>query len=205
MNTRIALLLLAVLTFVAPPSQARDKAAPTAPGKYKEWGPDIDEIEIAKTFRIAGYDHIVVEPFDTSKVPLPDQKAKWYGTMKMTLAGYTQAFTEALQKELKAKAAVEQAGQAPKSAKTLVVRGTVLDLDPGTRAGRYFGGFGAGAASTKVTVEIVDAATGEVLARVTQARRSAGTFKAVGGSDLEVMRDAIHATGKDVAHVLDAF
>ena len=100
---------------------------------------------------------------------------------------------------------MEQAGQAPKSAKTLVVRGTVLDLDPGTRAGRYFGGFGAGAASTKVTVEIVDAATGEVLARVTQARRSAGTWKPVGGSDLEVMRDAIHATGKDVAHVLDAF
>jgi len=56
-----------------------------------------------------------------------------------------------------------------------------------------------------VKVDIVDAATGEVLARVTQARRSAGTWKPVGGSDLEVMRDAIHATGKDVAHVLDAF
>ena len=196
MNRCTALLLLAVLTLVALPSQARDKATPTAPGKYKEWGPDIDEIEIAKTFKIAGYDRIVVEPFDTSKVPLPDQKAKWYGTMKMTLAGYTQAFAEALQKELKAKAAVEQANQAPKSAKTLVVRGTVLDLDPGTRAGP---------ASTKVTVEIVDAATGEVLARVTQGRRSAGTWKPVGGSDLDVMRDAIHATGKDVAHVLDAF
>ena len=202
MNRRIALVLLAVLVFAALPSQARDKAAPTAPGKYKEWGPDIDELEIAKTFKIAGYDHIVVEPFDTSKVAMPDKNAKWYGTMKMTLAGYTQAFTEAFEKELKAKAAVDQASQA---AKTLVVRGTVLDLDPGTRAGRYFGGFGAGAASTKLNVEIVDAATGEVLARVTQARRSAGAWKPVGGSDLEVMRDAIHATGKDVAHVLDAF
>jgi hypothetical protein len=205
MKTRIALLVLAALALVAPASLARDKAAPTAPGKYKEWGPDIDEIEIAKTFKIASYDHIVVEPFDTSKVPLPDPNAKWYGTMKMTLAGYTQAFSEALQKELKAKAAVEQANEAPKSAKTLVVRGTVLDLDPGTRAGRYFGGFGAGAASTKMSVEIVDAATGEVLARVTQGRRSAGTFKPGGGSDLDVMRDAIHAAGKDIAHVLDKF
>jgi hypothetical protein len=204
MKTRIALVLLTALTLV-PALQARDKAAPTAPGKYKQWGPDIDELEIVKTFKIAGYDHVVVEPFDTSKVPLPDQKERWYGTMKMTLAGYTQAFAEAFQKELKAKAAVEQASPAPKSAKTLVLRGTVLDLDPGTRAGRYFGGFGAGAASTKMTVEIVDAATGEVLARVTQARRSAGTFKPGGGSDLDVMRDAIHAAGKDVAHVLDAF
>jgi len=205
MNRRIALVLLALLTFAALPSQARDKAAPTAPGKYKEWGPDIDEIEIARSFKIAGYDRIVVEPFDTSKVALPDKSAKWYGTMKMTLAGYTEAFTEALEKELKAKAAVEQTDRAAKASKTLIVRGTVLDLDPGTRAGRYFGGFGAGAASTKLNVEIVDAATGEVLARVTQGRRSAGTFKAAGGSDLEVMRDAIHAAGKDVAHVLDAF
>src|SRR2546423_1149490 len=90
-------------------SASRRREAPTGPGKYKEWGPDIDEIEIAKTFKLAGYDRIIVEPFDTSKVPLPDQKAKWYGTMKMTLAGYTQAFAEALEKELKAKAAVEQA------------------------------------------------------------------------------------------------
>jgi len=205
MKTRIALGLVALLIIVAAPSHARDKAAPTAPGKYKAWGPDIDEIEIAKTFKIAGYDRIVIEPFDTSQVALPDKNAKWYGTMKMTLAGYNQAFTEALEKELKAKAAVEEANAAPKSAKTLIVRGTVLDLDPGTRAGRYFGGFGAGAASTKLNVEIVDAATGDVLARITQGRRSAGTWKPVGGSDLEVMRDAIHAVGKDVAHVLDAF
>ena len=66
---------------------------------------------------------------------MPDPKAKWYGTMKMTLAGYTQAFAEALEKELKAKAAVEQASEAPKSAKTLVLRGTVLDLDPARAPG----------------------------------------------------------------------
>jgi hypothetical protein len=143
----------------------------TAPGKYKEWGPDIDEIEILKTFKTADYDRIVVQHFDTSKVELPDPKAKWYGTLKMAVSSYDDAFLEAFQKELKAKPTVEQAAQAPKSRKTLIIRGTVLELDPGSRAGRYFG----------------------------------GTWKPAGGSDLEVMRDATHATAKDVAHLIDAF
>jgi len=87
----------------------------------------------------------------------------------------------------------------------LIIRGAVDSMDPGSRAGRYFGGFGAGSASTKVSADIVDAKSGKVLAHVTQARRSAGTWKGGGGSDLEVMRDSIHAIAHDMAHVLDAF
>jgi hypothetical protein len=199
------IICLLALSLLAPALHARDKAAPTAPGTYKEWGQDIDQIEIVKTFKIADYDHIVVQSLDTSKVALPDKKERWYETMKIVLAGYTEAFQEALQKELKAKANVEQVKETPKTPKTLIVRGAVTQLDPGTRAGRYFGGFGAGAASTELALEIVDASSGDVLARVKQARRSAGTWKPGGGSDLEVMRDAIHALGKDVAHVLDTF
>src|SRR5947207_3309435 len=132
----------------------------TAPGKYKEWGPDIDQIEIVKSFRAADYDHIVIQPFDTSRVALPDKKERWYETMKITLAGYTEAFEDAFQKELKAKADVVQSKDAPKAARTLIIRGDVEQLDPGTRAGRYFGGFGAGSASTRLTTEIVAAQTG---------------------------------------------
>ena len=192
--------LLAAAAFGAKPN--------TAPGKYREWGPDIDEIEIVKTFQIADYDHIVVQHFDTSKTPLPDEKARWYGTLKAALAGYDTELVESLQKELKAKAAVDQANQtdpAPKTPKTLIIRGTVLEMDPGTRGGRYFGGFGAGAANTKTYGEVVDAASGEVLLRFTQARRSGGAWKIGGGSDLEVLRDTVHATGQDVAHILDLF
>ena len=72
---RIAVCLLA-LSLLVPALYARDKAAPTAPGTYKEWGPDIDQMEIVKTFKVADYDHIVIQPFDTSATPLPDQKEK---------------------------------------------------------------------------------------------------------------------------------
>jgi hypothetical protein len=206
MRSRGFLVSILVLSLVVPALYARGKkAASTDPGTYKDWGDDIDQIEIMKTFKMADYDHVVVLPFDTTKVPLPDKNAKWYGTLKIALAGYNEAFIEAFEKELKAKVDVKQASEAPKTSKTLIIRGAVEELDPGSRAGRYFGGFGAGSASTKISVDIVDAKSGKVLAHITQSRRSGGTWKPAGGSDAEVMRDSIHATAKDIAHAVDAF
>ena len=201
-----ALVLCSLVLLIVPALYARGKkAAPTAPGTYKEWGQDIDEITINQTFKIADYDKIVVEPIDTTNTPLPDKKEKWYGTMKSALAASTEWFMEAFPKELKAKADVEESSSPGKKSKTLIIKSTIDSMDPGSRAGRYFGGFGAGSASTKVSADIVDAKSGKVLAHVTQARRSAGTWKGGGGSDLEVMRDSIHAIAHDMAHVLDAF
>lgn len=204
-HVRLVAVLLVVALVLVPVALARGKAAPKEPGKYKGWGPDIDEIEILKSFKTSDYDHIVIQSLDTSKVPLPDQKEKWYGTLKMALAGYTDAFAEAFKKELKTHISVDQSESASHGAKTLLIRGWVEALDPGSRAGRYFGGFGSGSASTKLHIDLVDAKSGTVLAKITQERRSAGTWKGGGGSDLDVMRDAMHACGEDVAHVVDTF
>jgi Domain of unknown function (DUF4410) len=204
---RISVLLLTVIALAAAPAlHARGKKpAPTEPGTYKEWGPDIDEIQILKSFKIANYDRVVVLPFDTSATPLPDQNDKSYGTIKSVLAGYSGTLVEALRPELKAPAKVETADNAPKTAKTLIIRGKVEEMSPGSRAKRYLAGYGAGAGGSKATGEIVDAKTGEVLAKFTQEHRSGGTFKFGGGSDTDVMHDSIHATGQDIAHILDAF
>ncbi len=196
---------IALLAF-APVLQARGKKpAQTEPGQYKEWGPDIDEMEIVKSFKISDYDRIVVLPFDTSDTPLPDKNEKSYDAIKSVLDSFTFTLVEALKPELKAKADVSQADKAPKNAKTLIIRGKVELLSPGSRAKRYVAGFGAGAAGTKLSGEIVDAKSGQVLARFSQARRSGGTWKFAGGKDMDVMRDSIHAAGKDIAHILDAF
>ena len=201
---RITVCLFA-LSLLAPALYARNKPAPTAPGTYKEWGQDIDHIEILKTFKIADYDHIVVQTFVTSAAPLPDKSDKSYNSIKSVLEGYTLTLLESLRPELKAKAEVTQSDKTTNDAKTLIVRGKVEDLSPGSRAKRYIGGFGAGAAGTKLSGDVVDAKSGDVLARFTQERRSGGTFKFAGGNDKDVMRDSIHAAGKDVAHILDAF
>jgi len=206
MKRKSVVLFVIILSIVASGAYARGKsAAPTAPGAYKGWGQDIDQIEVLKTFKIADYDKIAIQPFDTSATPLPDKSEKSYDTIKSALDSYTYTLVEALRPELKAKAEVTQVEKAPKTEKTLIVRGKVEDLTPGSRAKRYFGGFGAGSAGTKVSGEIVDAKSGAVLARFTQERRSGGTFKVGGGKDLDVMRDSIHATGKDIAHILDEF
>ena len=140
-QARTVVVMLLVVFGMAHLAEARGKAAPTAPGKYKEWGQDIDEIEVVKSFKTSDYDHIVVQNFDTSKVPLPDQKEKWYGTLKMALAGYTDAFTEAFKKELKGKMSVEESESMPHSAHTLVLRGWVEQLDPFVKVNAIRGAF----------------------------------------------------------------
>ncbi|HSP34858.1 MAG TPA: DUF4410 domain-containing protein, partial [Thermoanaerobaculia bacterium] len=151
------------------------------------------------------YDRIVILPFDTSSTPLPDAKDRSYDTIKSVLDSYTDSFTEALRSELKAKAKVEQASSTPHTAHTLVIRGTVESMSPGSRAKRYLVGYGAGAAGSKIHGEIVDANSGDVLLRFTQERRSGGTWKVAGGNDAQVMRDSVHAEAQDVAHMLDEF
>jgi len=112
---------------------------------------------------------------------------------------------EALRDEVKGKIKVETAPKSPKTAGTLILRGTVEDVSPGSRAARYLVGYGAGSAGSKMSGELVDAKTGEVLVRFTQERRSGGTWKVAGGSDQQVMRDSVHATGQDIAHILEQF
>jgi hypothetical protein len=208
MRARSLALLLVALVSVEGAFARGDKPAPTAPGTYKEWGPDIDSMEIVKTFKLSDYSSVVVLPFNTSATPLPDKTDKSYDTIKSVLDGYTLSLFEAIKPELKAKVEISQADKAPKptkTMKTLILRGTVVDLSPGSRAKRYLGGFGAGAAGTKITGELVDAKSGAVLAKFSQERRSGGTWKFGGGKDMDVMRDSIHAVGQDVAHLLDAF
>jgi hypothetical protein len=200
------LILLAVLLSIAPLALARGNAkAATEPGTYKNWGPDIDQIEIVKKFKASDYDRIIVLPFDTSKTPLPDPKEKSYNSIKSVVDSYTDSLTEALRDEVKGRMKVETAPAAPKTAGTLILRGTVEDVSPGSRAKRYLVGYGAGSAGSKMSGELVDAKTGEVLVRFTQERRSGGTWKVAGGSDVQVMRDSVHATGQDIAHILEQF
>jgi hypothetical protein len=204
LRSRMLFVLMLISAVAAvPAAEARGrKSSSTEPGKYKEWGPDIDEIEIVKTFKMSDYDRVVVTNFKTSDTELSDDKDQ---DIKNVLAGFDDTLIEALRDELKAKAKVEHASSSPKSARTLIIRGSVDELNAGSRAARYFAGFGAGAAGNKVSGEIVDAKTGTVLARFTQARRSGGTMKVAGGNNAQVMRDSIHATGKDIAHILDSF
>lgn len=90
-----------------------------------------------------------------------------------------------------------------KSAGTLIVRAKVLNMDPGSRAARYWAGFGAGAARAELSGEVVDAATGKVLLRFQQERRSG--VGVAGGDYVNLMNRNLRAIGEDVALILSAF
>ena len=199
-----AFICLALTLAVAMPSFARGKkkeAGSTEPGKYKEWGPDIDELEIVQKFRTADYKNIVVEPFDTNDVKLPDKDDNTYEPVRKVLSASAEGFVQGLKGSVDQKVTVSE--KPGKAADTLVIRGKVVTLDPGSKAARYWAGFGAGAARAKIEGEIVDARSGHVLARFTQERRSGAGM--MGGDYQELMQRNLNAIGEDVAAILKAF
>lgn len=192
-------LLISLLLLVALPAVAAKKTS-TAPGKYEEWGPDIDRIEIVKTFRFASYDKVVVETLDTSATPSPadeDMKNK----VAKVLATSTKPFLEGVRDKIPT--ASLSAGE--KAPGTLIIRAKLTSLDPGSRAKRMFVGYGAGGASAAISGEIVDGGTGEVLVRFQQERRSGMERFGRGSSYEEILNRTLTAIGEDVSNLLHAF
>ena len=197
-------LALALLTLLASPLQAarKGKGPSTEPGRYTEWNEEIDELEIVETFKLSDYTKVVVEPFDTDETPLPEKDDNTYEPVQQVLKAPAGPFAEGLGGEMEGKITVSQ-GSGEKGGGTLIVRNKLLTLDPGSRAARYWAGFGAGAARVEVSGEVVDAATGKVLLRFKQERRSG--VGVAGGDYVKLMERNLRAIGEDMALILNAF
>jgi hypothetical protein len=201
MKARLGLIL--ALTFAAMfavlpgGASARSSPATTAPGKYTDWGGEIDELEILAPFKLADYDRVIVEPFDTSAAKLPDPDDNTYVPVQRVLSRARDPFASGLAELPQPVLAGEM--KKPEGG-ALVVRGKILKMDPGSQAARYWAGFGAGAAKTEVTAEVIDARTGDVLLRFHQERRS-GVGSLGGGYDQLLDRN-LWTIGKDLGDVL---
>jgi hypothetical protein len=93
---------------------------------------------------------------------------------------------------------VLKSGDTP-PAGAVVVAGKFLTLDPGSRAKRYFAGFGAGKSSVKVAGTVKDAA-GNTLATFEQ--RRIGSMGMGGGDSLGKLMSDSRSIGEDVAKFL---
>ena len=201
LSARFAVFALAALLLPGAALAAKKKAPPTAPGTYTDWGDEVDQLEVVESFKLADYAKVVVEPFDTSATPLPDKDDNSYIAVQTTLSAVALPLVEGLQTALGGKPAVE-AGESA-GAGALVVRGKVTSMDPGSRAARYWAGFGAGAARTAVEGEVVDAGSGKVLLRFRQERRSGVGL--AGGDYVKLMQRNLRTIGEDLGMVLKAF
>ena len=198
MKTRTVAVVTSLALLLAPLSvDARGKVS-TSKGAYKEWGGRIDHLEIVRSFDFGDYDRVLVSGFSTDGVERPDKKDNTYEPVKKVLGNVSSPFVEGLRDEVKGKK-VER-GKSGK--KAIVIRGRVTVMDPGSRAARYWGGFGAGAARTAISGEAVDS-SGRVLFKFRQERRS-GVGVAGGGYESLLNRN-IRAIGKDIGFVLEQF
>lgn len=81
----------------------------------------------------------------------------------------------------------------------LVIEGKFVTIDPGSRAKRYFAGFGAGKSSVKVTGSVKDA-DGRTVA--TFAQRRIGAMGLGGGDSLGKLMSDSRSIGEDIAKFL---
>jgi hypothetical protein len=88
------------------------------------------------------------------------------------------------------------------AATTLIVEGQFTELDPGSRAKRYFVGFGAGKTAVTVTGTVKDG-SGALLATFKQ--RRVGTMGAAGGDSIKKMTGDCKSIGEDIAKFLSAW
>lgn len=194
--------LAALVLLFAPPAAAKKGGVPTSPGTYSDWNGDIDQVEIVETFAAADYRRLVVASFDTAATPLPEPGDNTFEPVKQVLADVATPLARGL-REAAESLAVETSAEAPHEAGVLILRGRVLEMDPGSRAARYWAGFGAGAARTKIEGELVDAASGRVLLRFIQERRSG--VGVGGGNYVNLLERNLEAIGEDVGNGLRRF
>jgi hypothetical protein len=172
------------------------------PGQYEAWGPDIDKIEIVKTFKLANYAKLVVVPIDVSSVAERGD-ADLAEKVDAVLAKATETFLEGIRDKMKS---LEISESDPSdSAGSLILRTKVTVMDPGSRSKRMWVGYGAGAARTAIEGEVVDAKTGEVLVRFKQERRSGIERFGRGSSYEEILKRNLVAIGRDAANLLNVF
>ena len=199
-NIVLFCLVVGNLTLLPPHDAMAARKAATAPGTYRDWNGDIDEITILQPFNAAGYDAIAVESFDTAGVVLPNPKDNTYAAVEKALRSIKPAFMAGLEQNARRKIDASSLGAG--KGRTLVIRARLTKVDPGSQAARYFLP-GAGAVKIAMAGEIIDGSTKKTLVRFKQERRSAvGAF---GGGYEALFTRTARQIGGDIASLVNAF
>ena len=150
---------------------------------------------------------VVIVPFDASAADLgtggkEGKDARQQEAQKVQTDGpklLSERFVATLEKlgPFKTVRALEAGAARPDGA--VVVEGKFVTIDPGSRAKRYFAGFGAGKSSVKVSGSIKDA-TGRTLATFEQ--RRIGAMGIAGGDSLDKLMSDSRSIGEDIAKFL---
>ena len=142
------------------------------------------EAPIAKP--LAGYTTIVVEKFTIENNAATENFPRGYETVMQNETIRRLEKKALFERVVDAAEATAESDPAPDTAaepgKTLVLSGTVVTFDKGSRAARYLVGFGAGATKIKVRFVLRDASSGQNVLEVDRQGKFYGVISFVGGS-----------------------
>jgi len=188
--------LLVIIPFLFFLSCATTSGTATkSPGKYIDWNGFIDELEIVKPFSMNAYSKVIVLPLNTSAVILPPKTENTYEPLTKVISHVDQIFGEGLSKGLKdlKNVSLESSKSPTFEPGMLIIQAKVFEMNPGSRALRYFVGFGAGKMVVGIQGEVIDALSSQVYLRFKHARASA--YGGIGGDYESLLSDDTREVG----------
>jgi hypothetical protein len=205
-------LILATLALLAPLHAKEPESSPKVPGKYKDWNHFIDTLEIVQPFKLADYRGLHVAPVDVASTPLPPEGDKRRPLVQKVLDAAQDIVLTGLRDGLKGSGlevvsapVADAAALDPAALPTLIFRLRVVELNPGSKAARFWAGFGSGHSDAELAGELVDAKTGAVLLRFQDGRGSSGMGRLNGGDYENLMTGDLHDAAKDAGGMLALF
>jgi len=168
----------------------------------KDWN-GIDSVEFVQDFKVEDYARLVVLPLDTSKTALPPKEENTFAPVVLVLKKSDDLFRSHVAEKLRGILDVTNQLGEPPPAGTLLVRGRIADMHPGSQAARYWGGFGAGSAWVKINGEVADPKSGAVFLKFEQQR--IGAMGLFGGSYDALLSDCVESIGNDVGRMISVF
>ncbi len=176
--------------------------APGGAGGLKptEEDKDVGLVGIAPGFQLKGYPVVVVKQFKVTEPELND-------TEDQKLAAEIPSF---LQGELVRRLRegglftrvvnASETDYTPGAEKALLLEGEITRLAPGSRALRYFVGFGAGRSKAQAETRFVDAQSGQPVMVI--ADRRVAAYGIFGGDSREHLRESFDDMARDLAKFL---
>lgn len=165
-------------------------------GSHEDWD-DLDKVEIKQLFKLGDYATVTVEPFDTKDIALPEQDDNTYKPVVEAQSLFNQRIFAKIQDELDQKPVLANVDVSKGNG--LLVRGKVVEMNPGIKSLRMFVGYGAGHAGIVINCELIDIKTNTVLATMTQKRASSN------GDYDEALEELTEELGEDIASLIAHF
>ena len=222
--SRSLLTAVAVLGLITGlPLSAKNDEAPTRPGSYEDWNDGmINKLVIKESFKTSDFAEVRVAPVETATTPLPDKDDNTYEPAVNVLKQARSYLMEGMKEELKSPPVTEgdmpppappaasapasgASATAPARPRVLVLRVRVIKLDPGSRAARFWVGFGSGKSNVELAGELLDGDSGKVLLTFNLTRASSGGGKVAGGKYEKMMGGDIWDAGSDIGQMLALF